>query len=95
MSKATLMDQGRDVSRALRNRCLQIDIEYLTGHLESVGDADATAAAEAVGSLVAMQDSRVTEAYHESLKFDLFPLLSEAPLLQSSGRSGYAIPDQA
>ena len=29
ISKQTLVDQGRDVSRALRNRCLQVDIEYL------------------------------------------------------------------
>jgi hypothetical protein len=28
MSKKTLVDQGKDVSRALRNRCLLIDINY-------------------------------------------------------------------
>jgi ketopantoate hydroxymethyltransferase len=28
MSKKTLVDQGKDVSRALRNRCLLIDIDY-------------------------------------------------------------------
>lgn len=30
ISRQTLVDQGRDVSRALRNRCLQVDIEYST-----------------------------------------------------------------
>jgi midasin len=28
ISKQTLVDQGKDVSRALRNRCLQIDVIY-------------------------------------------------------------------
>jgi len=28
ISKQTLVDQGKDVSRALRNRCLQIDVVY-------------------------------------------------------------------
>lgn len=28
ISKKTLVDQGRDVSRALRNRCLLLDVNY-------------------------------------------------------------------
>jgi midasin len=28
LSSSTLMDQGRDVSRALRNRCLQLNVHY-------------------------------------------------------------------
>lgn len=93
MGKGTLVDQGRDVSRALRNRCLQIDVQYLAGRPVLPGDA--SAAAEAAGSIVAMQDSRVAEVYHESLKFDLFPVLSDAPLLRSAGEPGPAAPDQA
>jgi midasin len=35
INKKTLFDQGRDVSRALRNRCLLIDIQYQVDNADS------------------------------------------------------------
>ena len=71
MSKKTLHDQGKDVSRALRNRCLLIDVDYVDK--EGCYDQDITSAAENVFEQVSKQDSRVLNAHHESLKFDFYP----------------------
>ena len=70
ISKKTLIDQGRDVSRALRNRCLQIDVKYLTEQDPGDLSQDVLSAAKSVSALVDMQEGRVLDAYHESLKFD-------------------------
>jgi hypothetical protein len=71
MSKKTLHDQGKDVSRALRNRCLLIDIDYVDK--EGIYDEDIASAAETVFKQVDKQDARVLNAHHESLKFDFYP----------------------
>jgi len=51
ISKKTLMDQGRDVSRALRNRCLLIDIDYSTDENGGL-DQDVLSIAEDLHALV-------------------------------------------
>ena len=71
MSKKTLHDQGKDVSRALRNRCLLIDIDYVDK--EGCYDQDVARAADTVFEQVSKQDGRVLNAHHESLKFDFYP----------------------
>jgi len=74
MTKTTLIDQGRDVSRALRNRCLQIDVELRNGQDPADLCQDVASSVRRVGALVDMQDGRVIDPFHDSLKFDLFPL---------------------
>ena len=71
MSKKTLHDQGKDVSRALRNRCLLIDIDYVDK--QGSYPEDVAKAADQVNEHVGKQDGRVLNAHHESLKFDFYP----------------------
>ena len=71
MSKKTLHDQGKDVSRALRNRCLLINVDY--DNKEGSYDQDILRAADAMFEQVSQQDGRVLNAHHESLKFDFYP----------------------
>jgi hypothetical protein len=60
ISKKTLVDQGKDVSRALRNRCLQIDVDYLsngssdisTTHLDKNYDSEFKHSVESMFELV-------------------------------------------
>lgn len=75
LSKQTLVDQGRDVSRALRNRCLLIEIDYQAAQTLKDAGQDAQAISEDVTALVDEQDGRVLDAYHEALKFDVYPLM--------------------
>ena len=61
----------------MRNRCLQVEVQY---QYESSApeETEASDAMRAVSSLHAMQDCRILDIYHESLKFDLFPVGSDA-----------------
>ena len=45
MSKGSLVDQGRDVSRALRNRCLEVVVEYQADLQGPSGEKEVGAAA--------------------------------------------------
>jgi len=69
------VDQGRDVSRALRNRCLLIEIDYQAAQTLKDAGQDAQAISEDVTALIDEQDGRVLDAYHEALKFDFYPLM--------------------
>ena len=67
------------MSRALRNRCLQIDVEYTksvskSAEPECVEDEIAQLR-DNCNFLIDLQDYRVFNAYHESIKFDLYPVL--------------------
>ena len=52
INKKTLFDQGRDVSRALRNRCLLIDVQYQIDEANSELGLDALNIAKEVNDLV-------------------------------------------
>jgi len=84
MTKKTLNDQGRDVSRALRNRCLQIDVELRSAQDPTGLEEDLVSSVKRVSALVEMQDGRVIDPFHDSLRFDLFPLRLGAPHRQSA-----------
>lgn len=52
INKKTLFDQGRDVSRALRNRCLLIDIQYQIDEVNSELSSNVLNIAKEVNDLV-------------------------------------------
>ena len=93
LSKQTLVDQGRDVSRALRNRCLLIEIDYQAAQTLKDAGQDAQAISEDVTALVDEQDGRVLDAYHEALKFD-DPALGYARDLICRRRRAFADPQE-
>jgi hypothetical protein len=84
ISKQTLVDQGKDVSRALRNRCLQVDVLYQPKS-PGMGEQEAEEGRSAVieqsqsrcEQLASLQNFRVFDVYHETLKYDMFPVVND------------------
>jgi hypothetical protein len=54
---------------------LLIEIDYQAAQTLKDAGQDAQAISEDVTALVDEQDGRVLDAYHEALKFDVYPLM--------------------